>query len=255
VAATRSFAGSTVNIANATSHTYTNHAIGTAAADRYVVVIAYAIDNAAERTINSMTIGGNAATPIQSNKSATGQDVYTAMFGLAVAAGTTATIVVTYSSTMNTGAVAVYALYGLLSTTPFHNNGNQTNAATSVSTTLNIPEGGLAVAGSCIFTNNVNHTGTGLTEDADVHMESNTKMFAMSDEGMTAETGRTLTVTGTTSLQRCISAASWAPATYAPPPFRRRTRFFQRSFYRPDRSKIWTPDRSLILPNSYKKAA
>jgi hypothetical protein len=209
VGAMRTFVGSTVDTSNATSHTYTNHAIGTATADRYVVVIAYAIDNGVERSIDSMTIGGNAASSIQSNKSATTQDVYSHMFGLAVAADTTATIVVTYSSTMATGAVAVYALYNLSSTTPHAVNGNQTNSATSISTTLDIPAGGLAIAGSCIFTNNVDHSATGLTEDADVHMESNTKMYAMSAQGLPSETGRTLTVTGTTSVQRCISAASW----------------------------------------------
>ncbi len=64
------------------------------------------------------------------------------------------------------------------------------------------------------------------------------------------------TFTATTSSNGANTVAVKPVTAVAPPPFRRRTHFFTRAFYRPEPKMLELPrPRSLILPNSYKRAA
>ena len=259
MAATRTYAGSTVSTSNASTYTFTNHAISTAAADRYVVVGYASYNNTAGApSFSSATIGGNAATPHKNQINATDAVyVMAGIFGLAVASGTTATIVVNFSETMQNCIVSVWALYGV-QTTPFHTNGasDESSGVSFVETTLNIPEQGVGVAIAYVVNNAVVHTASGLTEDADATAESTQRYHSMSAQSLSAETARAIRSTGNASSFRSIAAGSWQASTFAPPPFRRRTRFFTQRFYRSEPKKLELPKpRSLILPNSYKRAA
>jgi hypothetical protein len=209
--ATRTYVSSTVSTSNASAYTFTNHNIGTAAADRYVVVGYASYNNTSGApSFSSATIGGNAATPHHNQINVT-DFVYmaTGIFGLLVTSGTQATIVVNFSETMQNCVVSVWALYGLDSTTPHHTNGGNADSATSVSTTLNIPDQGVAVAIAGSVNNNVAHTAAGLTEDADTTIESTQRYHSMSAQSMSAETGRTISSTGNAVTFRSLAAASW----------------------------------------------
>ena len=215
-APTRVYVGSTGDATNQQNYTFTNHAIGAAASDRLVVVvITWEVNSGGTINLSSVSIGGNAATIIRQDEAPTSRRAHSAIAALAVASGSTATIAVGLSATnANSCAVHVYALYGLTSTTPFANNGNGVQTAASVSTTLDIPAGGVAVAGS-------SHNGAATGEDAtvtgldeDVDMQTTDQFFyhqAASSQGMSAETGRTITTSSAlANASRSISAASWA---------------------------------------------
>lgn len=113
-----------------TTYTFTGRAIGAASASRFVVVGVVGAA-AASRTISSVTIGGSAATLIV-KRDAIAQP--TALYGLVVAAGTTADIVVTFSGTMLRCSVFVYALTALASTVPVAtgNNGGASGTTTNI---------------------------------------------------------------------------------------------------------------------------
>ena len=116
--------------------TYTNAPIGTADATRLVVVEISA--RGAATSISSVTIGGNAATLVVGQGSGDGVFIYK----LAVAAGTTATVVVNFGAS-NTGSIAVYSLYNLSSHTQ-----SATMAVASESGTITVQAGGIVIATS-----------------------------------------------------------------------------------------------------------
>lgn len=214
---TRVYVGSTGDATNAQNYTFTNHAIGDAAADRLVVVvITWEVNSGGTINLSTVSIGGNAASIVRQDVTPTTRQAHSAIATLAVPSGTTATIAVGLSSTnANSCAVHVYALYGLTSMTPFDHNGAGGQAAPSVSTTLNIPAGGIAIAGSShngAATGEDDATVTGLDEDVD--MQTTGEFFyhqAASSQGMSAETGRTITTSSAlANASRAISAASWA---------------------------------------------
>lgn len=258
MAATRTHAGSTAQTGNATTYTFSTHSISTAAADRYVAVAFTSFNNSgAARTLDSASIAGVSATIHRTDPNSVSlfSGTWSGIFGAAVPTGTTGDIILTFNAGMQQCTVSVYALYGAKHT-PFHTNGNSGSGLSAISTTLNIAEGGIGIASAHCANNAVAHTATGLTEDTDATVESTQRYHVMSAQSLSVETGRTITSTGTANTFRSITAGSWEPATYALPPFRRRTRFFTQRFYRPEPKKLELPKpRSLILPNSYKRAA
>ena len=211
--ATRTFVSPAQNsTASTNTFTFSSTSIGTADATRYIVVAAFGAEVTTSTSFNGITIGGNAATTHRTDKGILTPNiavVITAVAGLAVAAGTTATIVVTFSAAVNRCGIGVYALYNLGSTTPFASNGAGTAAnSTTISTTLNIPSAGIAVLSTG---SNINEalTITGLTEDFDQTILS-AQQGGASAQTMTPETGRALSSSSATARTRSISAVSWA---------------------------------------------
>lgn len=126
--------------------TYSSVPISTAAANRTIILAAALRENGIQ-TIATITVGGVSATNVgracNSGTFATCMDIWVA----AVTTGTTATIVVTYSASVDAAdGLGVWSAYGLTSSTP-------TATANSFSTTapslnLNVSAGGLVVAAS-----------------------------------------------------------------------------------------------------------
>lgn len=150
------------------SHTYSSTGIGTAAADRLVVVAFGGSNNSA--TVSSVTIGGNAATVYYIG---TAQPQIVGFAVLLVTSGTTADIVINFSTTQDHGAIAVYSVYGANATptaTDF------TDTTDTYQYTANVPAGGLVIA--CATDNNSSTepqwTWTGPTEDRDISMGAKT---------------------------------------------------------------------------------
>jgi hypothetical protein len=138
---TVSFVGHTVDAADASVYTFTNHAIGTATADRIVVVSIHKEGGTPNST--SVTIGGNVAPQYAMGQGGT---VLASLHGLVVAAGTTATIAVTLGAVASRCCIGVWAVYGANSTV-FDAQGN--NQADGTSITLDSVD--LAANGAAII--------------------------------------------------------------------------------------------------------
>jgi hypothetical protein len=146
--------------------TYSGVAIGTANANRIVVVCV--ASELASASINSCTLGGNAMTAgTQGNEGA----VYSRLFYLAVPTGTTADIVVTYGanapSTQN--HIAVYSVTGAVVSSVGADSSSDMDTSDRLTTgSISIATGGgfLAVAGGA--TDGTGKTWADATEDLDI---------------------------------------------------------------------------------------
>ena len=191
--------------ADLTTYTFTGASIGTAAADRLVVIVAETINTSA-RTIDSATIGGVAATLVV--KTTTTNNAAAAIFSLTVAAGTTADITFTCSGATLRAALHIYTITGLSSTTATDTDQVVSASATSLTRNVDVSEGGVMIGGG--RTSNGAVTWTGLTEDAGLTVEALQEFSAASASSMTAEAGRTITATGGgAAAASCLAVAAW----------------------------------------------
>lgn len=212
---TRTYLGQTSSASNGTAvYTFSSFAIGAADPSRYIVVGAVGQQTLTATTISSITIGGNSAL-INQAKGTLAPNVTNIMSGIAgfsIPTGTTTTIVITFSGVIAGGAaIAVYSLLDLASTTPFDSNGaGNTSTSISVSTTLNVPGGGIAIVSSAV-NNSDTLTLTGLTTDYNYVFNTFNGHVGGSNQDMAAQSGLTLTQTGVNAARiRSIIAASWA---------------------------------------------
>ncbi len=208
-AATITFQQATSDTTDASVYTFTAQNIGTAAADRCVIVSAESRRGAASATTVTVTIGGNATTHQQHGLVEASSSVVSISW-LTVAAGTTADVVVTYSATMLRARIAVYTMTGGDCTT-------QTDVDSSdiddPSVALDVPAGGAAAA-VCVGASAAGTTTwTGITERHDAIIESALLATGASDAYASTQTGLTMTCTmsGTTQGETGIFVA-WGPA-------------------------------------------
>lgn len=205
---TREFCGNTGSTANASSYTFTNHSIGTAAADRYVVVCVFA-SNSGNGTfsIDSVTVGGASTTSLLhiSGTSSNGNIVGMFITNSPVTSGTTASIVCTMNAAVIHCSVGVYAVYGLTSTTP--NDTISISNSADPSSTIDQQNGGVVIAmARDAFAYTV--TWSGVTEDYDAQLES--RVYSGGSIETTAS--GTLTVTAnfsTNTIYQHMLVASW----------------------------------------------
>jgi hypothetical protein len=147
-----------VNITDADGTSYTQtSSIGTAASDRYVVVVGWANDGS-NRTISSCTVGG-AATTRRANLGSVVDPIAIFITNSPVTTGTTASITVNYSSSVSNMGFAVFSLTGPVNTTPAGTI--QTSSLTS--TTISVNKGGAIISGLNRRNSTSNVTFTGLT--------------------------------------------------------------------------------------------
>ena len=167
-----------------TNNTFAGADIGTASATRFVVVVAHC----EAASITGCTIGGVAATSLAYASA----DTETRIFGLAVAAGATADIVIQKSSSRHVCA-GVYAVYDLLSTTPGDALEVDVNSATQ-SGTIDVLQDGIVIAGcGGASTNGETIAWTGVIETYDQGISGVNNKFGGAAQGsLAAETGRTI---------------------------------------------------------------
>lgn len=123
---------------NLTTYTFAGQAIGTAAPDRYIFVSAHTDVGGASPTV--VTVGGINATLIQAND---GVGIFMAL----VPTGTTATIVVTFSTSCNRCAIGVWSATGLSRVTPIDSS-KATGTGVSGATNVIVNHGGAVIAAS-----------------------------------------------------------------------------------------------------------
>lgn len=139
----RSFRGYTQSGADGTTYTFNNVDIGTPTSDRYVAVWTTGTSTfptLSTRTVVSISIAGTNGTIVSKNQA----KYYPRACAIRnVTTGTTATITVTFSAAAVSGAasvrnclIAVYAIYGVSSTTVRDNELNDSTAATTLALTV-----------------------------------------------------------------------------------------------------------------------
>ena len=121
----------------ATTFTFSSQAIGTAQANRYVIVGVGGSNST--RTVSTVTIGGISATQLVQQQSGI---ITSALFIANVPTGTTASIVVTWSGSQDRAGIGVWSATGLSSTSANSTGSTTTNNGTITLTTLS---GGFAV--------------------------------------------------------------------------------------------------------------
>lgn len=210
---TINYVGTTVDTGDTSTYTFTNHAIGTASADRVVLVAVCVRSATAGISISSMTIGGVSATELV--EASTGANVTSAIYGLLVTSGTTATIVVTPSNSSQRCAVSVFEMTGTGGATT--TSATATDTSPPSSTTITIPANGAAVGLSFATSGSAVGTGTwaGLTEDNDADLENTNNHYSAAHlNSVSGAVGLSVGVTwsgGTPSLAEGFCAAAFAP--------------------------------------------
>lgn len=187
MAAAITFTDSGVDGTDAASYTFSSKSIGTAAADRYVLVSVFA--RGGDTFTFSMTIGGSSATEeltVLNSGSAFNRG---SLFKLLVTSGTTADVVVTTSASVFRCGIDVYTLTG--------SDGALSDSFTSTADdgtgTIDCPANGSIVAGGGCGSN-VTCAWTGLTEDDDQQIAGETsRISSASDDFASAQSGLTVT--------------------------------------------------------------
>ena len=199
------FQTSATDTSTQTTYTFTSQAIGTAAADRYVIV-AFQWSAASARTCSTGTIGGVAATLVSDGtNSATlsnGNPGMCIIIAL-VPTGTTATIAITLSGSAIRAGIGVWSATGLLSATA---KNVQTSTANPGTVTLNVLAGGFAI-GDAGNDNAGTTTWTNLTSRYDTNIVSG-RMQSGADAKTSAGT-LAITATRSASAAPLLIGASW----------------------------------------------
>jgi len=202
---------------DAASYTYATVNIGSAAANRVVVVGVVLYDGGGSpNAITALTIGGNPATQA-ANTGSVGTGRTAAMYYLVVAAGATAAVVVTAAAAATSCAIAVWAIYPA-SSIPVDGVSNEANTAGQiVADNVAVTSGGIVCAVHQHDNAQVttwSWTGVDpVTEETDQQIGDSGKQWSVATIRPTVSTTtddlRAAPSTGTPNLS--IAAASWGP--------------------------------------------
>lgn len=190
-----------------TTYTFAAQNFGAAAADRYLVVVIQSRKGGASTTITGVTIGGITATEVvQRTNNVTNTDV-AGIFIAAVPTGTSGDVVITFGAGMARCGISLFRGTGM-NPTPYDTD---SSVASDPTCTLNIPADGAAVAGG-ITAASSSAAWTGLTERSDAVIETFITATSASDEGMSLESNRTITIDFGTSSETVGVFASFEPS-------------------------------------------
>jgi hypothetical protein len=211
--ATHSFTANSVLTTVVNPYTFSGVAIGTAAADRKIVVVTdTAGGGGGTAGVSTLTIGGSTATQLVAVS--TSDNTTSEIWALNnVSSGTTADIIITWNTTRSRCGIGVWAVYAAADTaSDTVSIGNDPDANIST-TALAIPANGVAIAGHILNKGAPAATVTwsGLTERYDAAV-GNSSDSGASKEVSAAEPAPTITVTISASgNQNCFTAVAFAP--------------------------------------------
>jgi len=120
-------------------------------------------------TLSTITLNGTSATSVNNPAPVLGSNYTSAgLFQCVIASGSTANIVVTFSTVVNRTRIGIWRITNYNSTTPISTNtSNAASGGTSITTTLTSMQSGAGVVGVCTTGDVTPHTWTGLTENYD----------------------------------------------------------------------------------------
>lgn len=213
--------------ANNSTYTFSAVAIGTAAADRYVIVGFYtrAFDTT-ETDITSVTIGGVSAaeaafiTNLEIFGGSTQVWDCSTVYIANVPTGTTADVVVTYNNTQLRCGYVIGTSNGINPTpTDTLTDAPDGTGGVTAGGTIDVASSGIIFAISGTADSSSTATWTGATEINDSDVESSSFSGAYLDSA-SPETGRTLTCGwASPTLNTTFAAASFAPSAVVSVPF------------------------------------
>jgi len=178
---------------SASPFTFNSRAIGTPVTDRLVVCVA-SISGPDPAFINSLTIGGNAAT-LHRQSNSTFRRATVGIASLLVPTGLNANIIVNSSNNEQRCRLDVYTITGYTSATPVDSASNNSPSSTILSATLTSAAGDVTIGGAC-KADNASCAWTGdltLTEDGDIVIDST--LGASCAHGLAIDTSTLLTST------------------------------------------------------------
>lgn len=179
------------NYVGAASYTFTGLTVGAADADRWVIA-AVELNHAFSTAVTGVTIGGVAATQLYQAPTLTGPGITLSWWKALVPTGTTADVFVQCNSTWYDGAVATYHCIG--EPLVFDTAHDNTYTGTTFSVTVDVAEGGAVLA---LVRNDGAGTLTGWSGVAADQTDETYRVYVASQDELTAETGRTVSWTGT----------------------------------------------------------
>lgn len=133
-------------VSGGVDRTFSGVDIGAADADRQVVVM-FSARTSVLSTVNGVTIGGVAATPVVGIVGNAGAQI--AMYRANVPSGTTANVVINVSGTSTDVTIHVYRIVPRTTGTPVDSGSASTSATTSVTATdIAVTNGGFLIVGA-----------------------------------------------------------------------------------------------------------
>ena len=172
----------------------------------YATVQATRGDSTSSITLNSATIGGHAATIHRQDN----DRAISAIISIdePITAGVV-NVTATYSNNVDRAGASIYDLIGLENSAPFHSNGASSSGASSIGTTINVPDGGVILASTASRTS----TGTpdfsaGVTRDW-WGLHGTSHFMNGSEQEVAEETARTVTAQYGASERCCITVCSF----------------------------------------------
>jgi hypothetical protein len=199
----------------ANNYTFNSIALGTAIGTSLVVVVAHVNSNGTSPQISSISIDGTDGT-LHQQRLATNSLTFDASSGIASRAtsNTSGTIIVRCNNGSLRCRIEVFRLNKLRSATVFDSDGAQNVTPANATINLDIPGGGIVIAGATVVgANNATVPSlTGVTEDGSgVFSGANLyKWVYGSDQSQPAATGSAITsVLPVGGLANALVAASW----------------------------------------------
>lgn len=190
-------------------YTFSGAAIGTAAANRKLLIWAFRHSSGPDRTVSSLTVGGNNATFLARYSLGTTYLRFIEAWIIDYPSGTTADIVITWNGTGQRGGYACYAMYG--TTSVVYDSAEDGNPDTGDFTlSLDLPAGGVGVGAVCGQFGP--YTWTGFTEDFD-GSASNIATGGGSVASATLQTGFSVGISDSQTHAKTALALSFAPAS------------------------------------------
>ena len=197
-----------VNTSTTTAYTFSNQAIGTASADRVVIVtVAASRDTAVTPVMSSLTIGGVTAT--QAVWDISQINYPTGIFFATVPSGTTADVVATFSAAHNSCGIGVYTTTGVDSVYSTV-SASYSSATTDLTGVMHVPAGGYVV-GVVNSVSTSTHVWTELTEDFDGIVDSDDAHSGAS-KAYSASTDITVTVNPTGTAAAIMALVVFVPS-------------------------------------------
>lgn len=197
--------GSANDSTDLTTYSFTSVSIGTAATNRLVFVTVTSVASG-NRLISSATIGGISATVIESTPNA---GASTKIIYAVVPTGTTATISITFDSTVLRCGVGSYSIYNLKSTSPVSRANGSTWTSGAISATLSVPENAIILAGVSNSTNSNTFTWTNLTSNYDSLVDATFRFSGASAQVSTGNSSYTVTATSTSAAAGRLYVYAW----------------------------------------------
>lgn len=207
--ATRVYTDSGFSNANTATFTFSGRNLGTAAANRKMVVVING--NADNRTVSSVTVGGVSATLATDGvTSARSQnlDGTTEIWQADVPTGTTGDVVITWSGAQNTCGFGLFAVYGGSAAA----TEVATSAANPPSASITAPSGGVIIGGAQHYNGAQTWTWTNLTEAYDSTMGGSRPQTGASDAFATAQTPTITCMPSGTPAGQTMVLVAFGPA-------------------------------------------